>query len=244
MGRKRSTRPTKTQASKAPTSRPSSRPVKQTPEHPKPLYKEVKPKTIGQSTYLKAINNSIITFGLGPAGTGKTFLAVAAAAEALMNGQITKIVLVRPAVEAGENLGFLPGDMAEKINPYLRPLFDSLNDIIDPKVVKELVLAEVIEIAPLAFMRGRTLKNAMIILDEAQNCTASQMKMFLTRIGMNSKVVITGDPSQNDLPYDKISGLVDAVSKVSHIKGISIIRLDKTDIVRHPIVQEIVDAYY
>lgn len=210
----------------------------------KPLYKTVKPKTVGQSNYLKAIKESIITFGIGPAGTGKTYLAVAAAIEALYKQEIKRIILVRPAVEAGEKLGFLPGDMAEKINPYLRPLFDSLNDIVNPVVIKQLITQDIIEIAPLAFMRGRTLSDSVIILDEAQNATASQLKMFLTRIGMNSRVIVTGDPSQNDLPYQTQSGLLDALQRLSHIKNVSVIKLDRTDIVRHPIVQEIVEAYY
>lgn len=226
MGRKRAARPARTAAEK------------QTP-----IIKVVKPRTINQSDYYKAIFNNVVTFGLGPAGTGKTFLAVAAAANALISQSVSKIVLVRPAVEAGEKLGFLPGDLEEKINPYLRPLFDSLNDILDPRVVLELMATEIIEVAPLAFMRGRTLKNAVIILDEAQNATATQLKMFLTRIGENSRAIITGDPSQNDLGWDQTSGLMDAVARLSHIDGVAVHNMTKTDIVRHPIVQKIVDAY-
>lgn len=210
----------------------------------KPLYKIVKPKTVGQANYCKALKENTITFGIGPAGSGKTYLAVASAIESYYNHDIKKIVLVRPAVEAGEKLGFLPGDMAEKINPYLRPLLDSLNDIINPTLVKQYIAEDIIEIAPLAFMRGRTLSDAAIILDEAQNATASQLKMLLTRIGVNSRVIVTGDPSQTDLPYPSQSGLIDALQRLAHIRGVSIIKLDKTDIVRHPIVQEIVEAYY
>lgn len=215
-----------------------------TQQQPKPIFKVVKPKTPGQAAYVKALKENVVTFGIGPAGSGKTYLAVAQAAESLFRGDTRKIILVRPAVEAGEHLGFLPGDMAEKINPYLRPLLDALNDIIDPKVILEMLASDVIEIAPLAFMRGRTLNDATIILDEAQNATKEQIKMFLTRIGTNSRVIVTGDPTQNDLPYDKQSGLIDALQRTSHIKGISVVKLEKTDIVRHPIVQEIVEAYY
>lgn len=233
MGRKRSVKP----------ARPA-RPVRRVQaQNEKPILKEVKPKTVGQAAYLKGIKESIITFGLGPAGTGKTYLAVAVAAAALIHGDVKKIVLVRPAVEAGEHLGFLPGDLIEKINPYLMPLLDSLNDIIDVKVCKELLDSGIIEIAPLAFMRGRTLKDAVIILDEAQNATATQMKMFLTRLGQNSRMIITGDPSQNDLPHNASSGLMDAVSRISHVKGVHVARLDRADIVRHPIVQDIIDCY-
>lgn len=231
MARKKTTRTTRAAASR------------QTAEQ-KPLYKIVKPKTIGQANYCKALKESIITFGIGPAGTGKTYLAVASAIESLYKQEIKKIVLVRPAVEAGEKLGFLPGDMAEKINPYLRPLLDSLNDILNPTLVKQFIAQDIVEIAPLAYMRGRTLNDAAIILDEAQNATPSQLKMFLTRIGMNSRVIVTGDPSQNDLPYQTQSGLIDALQRLSHIKGVSVMKLDRSDIVRHPIVQEIVEAYY
>ena len=241
MGRKRTTKPKP--IAPRPPQRRTTKSMMSEGQIARPILKEVKPKTVGQAAYFKAIKENIITFGLGPAGTGKTYLAVAAAAAALINGQISKIVLVRPAVEAGEKLGFLPGDLTEKINPYLLPLLDSLNDILEPAVCKELLANGVIEIAPLAFMRGRTLKDAMIILDEAQNATPVQIKMFLTRLGQNSRMVITGDPSQNDLPYDKMSGLTDAVSRVGHIRGIHVARLDRADIVRHPLVQEIVDAY-
>lgn len=209
----------------------------------KPLYKITKPKTIGQAQYYHALKENTIIFGIGPAGSGKTYLAVASAVESLFTGVTKKIILVRPAVEAGEHLGFLPGDMEEKINPYLRPLLDALHDMVDVKVVNELMAQEIIEIAPLAFMRGRTLNNAVIILDEAQNATSVQLKMFLTRIGFGSKVIITGDPTQNDLPYDKQSGLADAIRRLDHINGVAVSKLEKTDIIRHPIVQEIVMAY-
>ena len=239
MARKRSTKPRAAGPSNNSNKNSSPRQTSQ----PKPLYKIVKPKTVGQANYCKALKENIVTFGIGPAGSGKTYLAVAAAVESLFRGEIKRIILVRPAVEAGERLGFLPGDMAEKINPYLRPLLDALNDIIDHTVVKNLLAQEIIEIAPLAFMRGRTLNDAAIILDEAQNATSSQLKMFLTRIGINSRVMVTGDPSQNDLPYNAQSGLNDALNRLSRIRGVSIIKLDRTDIVRHPIVQEIVEAY-
>ena len=240
MARKRSTKP---RAARAP-SQTNPNNTRQSANQPKQLYKIVKPKTVGQAAYCKALKENIVTFGIGPAGSGKTYLAVAAAVESLFRGEIKRIILVRPAVEAGERLGFLPGDMAEKINPYLRPLLDALNDMVDHTVVKNLMTQEIIEIAPLAFMRGRTLNDAAIILDEAQNATSAQLKMFLTRIGMNSRVMVTGDPSQNDLPYNTQSGLIDALQRLSHIKGVEIVKLDRTDIVRHPIVQEIVEAYY
>jgi phosphate starvation-inducible PhoH-like protein len=241
VARKRSTKPRAARTSN--TDSQSSQSSQRQANQPKPLYKVVKPKTVGQATYCKALKENIVTFGIGPAGSGKTYLAVAAAVESLFKGEIKRIILVRPAVEAGERLGFLPGDMAEKINPYLRPLLDALNDIVDHVVIKNLMAQEIIEIAPLAFMRGRTLNDAAIILDEAQNATSSQLKMFLTRIGINSRVMVTGDPSQNDLPYNTPSGLNDALQRLYRIRGVSIIKLDKTDIVRHPIVQEIVEAY-
>ena len=180
---------------------------------------------------------------VGPAGTGKTFLAVGMAVAMLRQGVVKKIVLVRPAVEAGERLGFLPGDLVAKINPYLRPLFDSLNDMMDHEQVRRYMETDVIEIAPLAYMRGRTLNNAVIILDEGQNATATQMKMFLTRMGHNSKIIVTGDLTQIDLPRTLKSGLVDAVQRLRDIAGLAIIHLNELDIVRHPLVQQIVKAY-
>jgi phosphate starvation-inducible PhoH-like protein len=180
---------------------------------------------------------------VGPAGTGKTYLAVGWAVSLLRSGQVKKIVLVRPAVEAGERLGFLPGDMAAKVNPYLRPLFDSLNDIMEPEQVRRYMDNDIIEIAPIAFMRGRTLNNACIIMDEGQNATIPQMKMFLTRMGNNSKVVVTGDLTQTDLPKTMRSGLADAVHRLKDIEGLSIVYLDESDIVRNPLVSRIVLAY-
>jgi phosphate starvation-inducible PhoH-like protein len=184
-----------------------------------------------------------LTFAIGPAGTGKTFLAVATAIEALKAGQVRKIVLVRPAVEAGENLGFLPGDLRAKLNPYLRPLLDALNDMVDFDQARSLMEQEIIEVVPLAYMRGRTLNDAFIILDEAQNATVAQMKMFLTRMGQHSKMVVSGDTSQLDLPHGVASGLADAVRRLSKIDSVAIVRLEKTDIVRHRLVQRIVEAY-
>ena len=205
--------------------------------------KQVKPRTEGQAGYTDAIRKHDVVFAIGPAGTGKTYLAVAMAVEALKQEQIRKIVLVRPAVEAGESLGFLPGDLQAKINPYLRPLLDALHDMVDYEQIKRLIEQDVIEIVPLAYMRGRTLNDAFIILDEAQNTTSSQMKMFLTRMGANSRIVVAGDSTQVDLPRDKMSGLNDAMRRLKNIKGISFIRLDKRDIVRHRLVQDIVEAY-
>ena len=203
----------------------------------------VKPKTDGQRRYIEAIVQHDLTFCTGPAGTGKTYLAVAAAASFLKHGQVKRIVLARPAVEAGERLGFLPGDMQAKVNPYLRPLFDSLHDMMEFEQVKRFMVNDVIEVIPLAFMRGRTLNDSFIILDEAQNTTPSQMLMFLTRLGHNSKMIITGDTSQVDLPRDQKSGLVDAMQKLTGIKGIATVELERSDIVRHRLVQNIVDAY-
>ncbi len=203
----------------------------------------VRPKTDGQRRYLDAILHHDLTFCIGPAGTGKTYLAVAAAASALKLGQAKRIVLARPAVEAGERLGFLPGDLQAKVNPYLRPLFDALHDMMDFEQVKRFMVNDVIEVIPLAFMRGRTLNDSFIILDEAQNTTPSQMLMFLTRLGNDSKMIVTGDVSQVDLPEGQPSGLADAMRKLSGIKGIERIELDKADIVRHKLVQNIVDAY-
>ena len=203
----------------------------------------IKAKTEGQRLYLDAILKHDLTFCMGPAGTGKTYLAVAAAASMLKHGQAKRIVLARPAVEAGERLGFLPGDLQAKVNPYLRPLFDALNEMIDHEQVKRFMLNDVIEVVPLAFMRGRTLNDSVIILDEAQNTTPSQMLMFLTRLGHESKMIVTGDPSQVDLPSDTPSGLIDAMEKLSGVKGIAMVRLEQTDIVRHKLVQNIVNAY-
>jgi phosphate starvation-inducible PhoH-like protein len=203
----------------------------------------IKPKTEGQKRYMEAIFANDLTFCVGPAGTGKTYLAVAAAASLLKRGQARRIVLARPAVEAGERLGFLPGDLQAKVNPYLRPLFDALHDMMDFEQVKRFMVNDVIEVIPLAFMRGRTLNDSVIILDEAQNTTAAQMLMFLTRLGHDSKMIVTGDVSQVDLPDGTRSGLVDAVDKLRGIKGIGLVELEKADIVRHRLVQNIVNAY-
>ncbi|WP_028841303.1 PhoH family protein [Thermodesulfobacterium hveragerdense] len=205
--------------------------------------KVITPKGITQKKYIEAIRRSEIVFGIGPAGTGKTYLAVAMAVSYLMKGEVNRLVLVRPAVEAGEKLGFLPGDIAEKVNPYLRPLYDALYDMLSFDKVVRLFQKGAIEIAPLAFMRGRTLNEAFIILDEAQNTTSEQMKMFLTRLGQNSKAVITGDVTQIDLPDPKKSGLLEAMEVLEGIKGISFIYFTKSDVVRHPIVQQIIEAY-
>jgi phosphate starvation-inducible PhoH-like protein len=205
--------------------------------------KLVRPRTEGQAGYLKALKENELVFALGPAGTGKTYLAVAIAVAALRTGSIKKIVLVRPAVEAGEHLGFLPGDLEAKINPYLRPLLDALHDLMDYEQIRRYMSNDLIEIAPLAYMRGRTLNDAMIILDEGQNATIPQMKMFLTRMGTNARIVVTGDPSQNDLPPGTPSGLNDAVGRVQGIKSVGVVTLTKADIVRHPLVQAIVNAY-
>ncbi len=205
--------------------------------------KMIRPRTAGQAAYVEAIRNYDLVFCSGPAGTGKTYLAVATAVEALKARQIGKIVLVRPAVEAGENLGFLPGDMQAKINPYLRPLLDALREMMDYEQVKRYMIEDVIEVVPLAYMRGRTLNNAFIIMDEAQNTTVPQMKMFLTRMGLQSKVVVSGDTSQVDLPPHTKSGLTDAIGRLKHIEGFANVTLEKSDIVRHRLVQEIVRAY-
>ena len=204
---------------------------------------QVRPRTPGQGRYMKAIRDHELVFAVGPAGTGKTFLAVAMAVEALKQQRIKKIVLVRPAVEAGESLGFLPGDFQAKINPYLRPLLDSLHAMIDHEQIRQFMEQDVIEVIPLAYMRGRTLNDAFIILDEAQNATVSQMKMFLTRMGEGSKIVASGDITQIDLPRTASSGLIDAVSRLKNIKGIGQVTLTANDIVRHRLVQEIVEAY-
>jgi len=203
----------------------------------------VRAKTAGQQLYIDAIFNNDLTFCVGPAGSGKTYLAVAAAASMLKQGKVRKLVLARPAVEAGERLGFLPGDLQQKVNPSLRPLFDALHDMIDVEQVKRFMLNDVIEVIPLAFMRGRTLNEAAIILDEAQNTTVGQKLMFLARLGNDSKMSDTGDPSQVDLEENQRSGLIDALDRLKGIKNIGMVRLEKTDIVRHRLVQNIVHAY-
>lgn len=203
----------------------------------------VHPKTPGQRLYIDAILQHDLTFCVGPAGTGKTYLAVAAAASHLKHGRAKRIVLARPAVEAGERLGFLPGDLQAKVNPYLRPLFDALHDMMDFEQVKRFMLNDVIEVVPLAFMRGRTLNECIVILDEAQNTTAAQMLMFLTRLGHDSRMIVTGDVTQVDLPAGTRSGLVDAMDKLRGIKGIAMVTLERSDIVRHRLVQNIVNAY-
>ncbi|MBB2751267.1 UNVERIFIED_ORG: phosphate starvation-inducible PhoH-like protein [Rhizobium aethiopicum] len=200
-------------------------------------------RTPTQDAYIRALERAELVFGVGPAGTGKTYLAVAHAAQLLERGAVEKIILSRPAVEAGERLGFLPGDMKEKVDPYLRPLYDALYDMIPADKVDRAITAGVIEIAPLAFMRGRTLANAAIILDEAQNTTSMQMKMFLTRLGENARMIVTGDPSQIDLPRGVKSGLVEALQLLNGVEGISIVRFKDTDVVRHPLVGRIVRAY-
>jgi phosphate starvation-inducible PhoH-like protein len=205
--------------------------------------KPITPKTMMQRRYVDAIGKSDLTFGIGPAGTGKTYLAVAMGVAALLSKQVSRIVLTRPAVEAGERLGFLPGTLQEKIDPYLRPLWDALNDMIDPEKIEKLLERNTIEIAPLAFMRGRTLNDAFIIMDEAQNCTPEQMKMILTRQGFNSKMVVTGDPTQIDLPNGQRSGLAEVVDVLRGVEGIQFVHFDDRDVVRHPLVQRIVKAY-
>jgi phosphate starvation-inducible protein PhoH and related proteins len=203
----------------------------------------ITPKSIAQKLYIDAIRNSDMVFGIGPAGTGKTYLAMAMAIAALLEKKVSRISLARPAVEAGEKLGFLPGDLSEKVNPYLRPLYDALFDMIDFDRASALINKGVIEVAPLAFMRGRTLNDSFVILDEAQNTTSEQMKMFLTRLGYGSKAVITGDVTQIDLPVDKISGLVEAEGLLSKTEGIRFIHFSELDVVRHPLVQDIIRAY-
>ena len=205
--------------------------------------KSIKARGRNQIAYVQAIRDQDISFGIGPAGTGKTFLAVACAVEALENENVRRILLVRPAVEAGEKLGFLPGDLSQKIDPYLRPLYDALYELLGFDLVERLIEKNVIEVAPLAYMRGRTLNDSFIILDESQNTTAEQMKMFLTRIGFGSTVVVTGDITQIDLPHKTLSGLKHAVSVLSKVKGISFTHFNSKDVVRHPLVQRIVEAY-
>ena len=205
--------------------------------------RRVAPKTVNQRRYVDAIEQRDIVFGIGPAGTGKTYLAMAQAVSFLVAKKVSRIILARPAVEAGEKLGFLPGDLQEKVNPYLRPLYDALYDMLEPEKVDRYLEKNVIEIAPIAFMRGRTLNDSFVILDEAQNTTSEQMKMFLTRLGFGSKAVITGDVTQIDLPSGRVSGLVEAMKVVSAIEGISFIYFDERDVVRHKLVQQIVRAY-
>src|SRR5256885_11713907 len=203
----------------------------------------VQPKSLNQRRYLDAIESHDMVFGVGPAGTGKTYLAVAMAISALLSNRADRIILARPAVEAGERLGFLPGTLQEKIDPYLRPLYDALYDMLDPERVDRYLEKSVIEIAPIAFMRGRTLNDSFVILDEAQNTTSEQMKMFVTRIGYNSKAVITGDVTQIDLPFGKLSGLIEARNVISGVEGVSFVHFNERDVVRHPLVQRIVRAY-
>ena len=200
-------------------------------------------RSAGQRSYLEAIQKNDVVFGIGPAGTGKTYLAVAMAVAALKKEQVNRIILTRPAVEAGEALGFLPGDLQEKITPYLRPLYDALHDMLDPEEIERLVARQTIEIAPLAYMRGRTLGNAFVILDEAQNTTTEQMFMLLTRIGLNSKCVVTGDVTQVDLPPNKRSGLVEALQALKTVSGIAMVYFNERDVVRHELVRSIINAY-
>ena len=205
--------------------------------------KVIRAKTIGQREYVRTIRANDLTFGIGPAGTGKTYLAVVLAVQALKHGHVKRIILTRPAVEAGESLGFLPGDLKEKVDPYLRPLYDALHDMLGADQTERLIERGVIEIAPLAYMRGRTLEDAFVILDEAQNTTAAQMKMFLTRLGFGSKMVVTGDMTQMDLPRGVFSGLKEAERLLRHVDGIGFHDLKRGDVVRHPIVAKIIDAY-
>jgi phosphate starvation-inducible PhoH-like protein len=204
--------------------------------------KSIRPKTTGQKSYVEAIDRNTIVFGIGPAGTGKTYLAMAKAVQALQRKEVSRIILTRPAVEAGERLGFLPGTLSEKIDPYLRPLFDALHEMLDPDSVPKLIATGTIEVAPLAYMRGRTLNDSFIILDEAQNTTGEQMKMFLTRLGFNSKMVITGDITQIDLPGGA-SGLTIATKVLDSVDDVHFARMSSKDVIRHPLVGKIVDAY-
>ena len=205
--------------------------------------KPIKPKTLGQKTYVDQIRDKMIVFGIGPAGTGKTYLAMAMAITAFKNDEVSRIILTRPAIEAGEKLGFLPGDLQSKVDPYLRPLYDALYEILGADAFMKNMEKGLIEVAPLAYMRGRTLDNAYIILDEAQNTTPAQMKMFLTRIGFGSKAIITGDLTQKDLPFDSISGLEESLRVLRKVKEIGVCELTNKDVVRHPLVQKIVAAY-
>ena len=201
------------------------------------------PKTLGQQIYLDAMQNNPITFGIGPAGTGKTYLAMAMAVSALVKDDVSRIILTRPAIEAGENLGFLPGDFQQKVAPYLRPLYDALYDMLPSETIETYIERGLIEVAPLAYMRGRTLNHAFVVLDEAQNTTPQQMLMFLTRLGFDSKCAVTGDPTQIDLPNHSASGLVEARSILGNIQGLEIIELCERDVVRHPLVQKVIEAY-
>jgi phosphate starvation-inducible PhoH-like protein len=205
--------------------------------------KTIVPRSLTQTHYMEALARDDVIFALGPAGTGKTYLAVAQAVHQLITGSVDRLILSRPAVEAGERLGFLPGDMREKVDPYLRPLYDALYDMLPSDQVERRITSGEIEIAPIAFMRGRTLSDAFVILDEAQNTTTAQMKMFLTRFGENSRMVVCGDPKQVDLPGEGVSGLADAVSRLEGVEGIATIRFGRGDVVRHPIVGRIVEAY-
>ena len=205
--------------------------------------KEVRAKTLGQRDYLAKIRRNAVTLGVGPAGTGKTYLAVVMAVAALRNREVSRIILTRPAVEAGEHLGFLPGDLTEKINPYLRPLYDALQDILGAEAYQKMMSRQLIEVAPLAYIRGRTLEDAFIILDEAQNTTGAQMKMFLTRLGFGSRMVVTGDLEQVDLPRGTVSGLRQACQILRGVKGVGIVKLEPVDIIRHEVVTRIVEAY-
>lgn len=214
-----------------------------TTHHHNTISKQVGPKTKGQREYVEAIRKYDIVFGIGPAGTGKTYLAMAMAVEALKNGDVRRVILTRPAIEAGESLGFLPGDMYDKVSPYLRPLYDALYDMMEGERIEKYLEVGTIEVAPLAYMRGRTLNDAFIILDEAQNCTAEQMKMFLTRLGFDSKVVITGDITQSDLPDGKPIGLLQAQEILKDIEGIKFAYFSGSDVVRHELVQRIIEAY-
>ena len=215
---------------------------------PETLYRshrgrEIRPKTAGQRTFVQAIQHNTLTFGIGPAGTGKTFLAVVMAVRALRAREVARVILARPAVEAGENLGFLPGDFKEKVDPYMRPLYDSLGDLLDDTVVQRYLERGIIEVAPLAYMRGRTLSEAFVILDEAQNATREQLKMFLTRLGTGSTMIVNGDVTQIDLPGGASSGLLEAPRRFADIQGVAIVELNETDVVRHPLVSKIIRAY-
>src|SRR5215831_5500494 len=205
--------------------------------------RSIRPKTLNQKRYVDSIDKHTITFGIGPAGTGKTYLAMAKAVQALQSKNVNRIILTRPAVEAGERLGFLPGTLSEKIDPYLRPLYDALHDMVDPESIPKLLAAGTIEIAPLAYMRGRSLNDSFIILDEAQNTTPMQMKMFLTRMGPDSKMIVTGDTSQIDLPRNQRSGLKEALRILNDVKGIGFVELNERDVVRHKLVRDIIEAY-
>ncbi len=222
---------------------PGERSMRHAGHAPQGGHVALRPRTPGQIRYLEAIDQHDVVFAVGPAGTGKTYLAVAKAIEAMKAGGVRRIVLVRPAVEAGEKLGFLPGDFQAKIDPYLRPMYDALQDLLDARTRTRWLESDVVEVCPLAYMRGRTLNRAFVILDEAQNTTVPQMLMFLTRLGEGSRMVVTGDPSQVDLPHNVSSGLADAVRKLEGVDGIGMVRLDASDVVRHPVVSRIVSAY-